>query len=94
MIASEKNIATNVPIIKNGANGTSLLKPFFFKKIRTTPIIAPKKKDKNRPTKILGKPKSKPNNIANLTSPNPIHRPPDIMKIKKKNALAIHDAIR
>ena len=94
MIFSPKKSATSVPMIKKGANGNSLFNPYFLKYIKIIPSIAPKKKDKNKPTKIFGKPNKSPNKIANLTSPKPIHAPLDIKKINKKNPDAIIDAIK
>ncbi len=78
-------MAIKVPVIKNGAKGTSLFKPFLPENIIINPIIAPIKNAKNSPTNIIGKPKISPNNIANLTSPNPIQAPLETRYIIKKN---------
>ena len=94
MIFSPQKSATNVPMIKNGANGTWLFKPFLPNKINPNPIIAPKKKDKNSPAKITGNPKSKPKRTANFTSPKPIHRPLEIRYITPKKVKAIKTAPR
>ena len=94
MIFSPKKSATSVPMIKKGANGNSLFNPYFLKYIKIIPSIAPKKKDKNKPAKILGKPNNNPNKIANLTSPKPIHRPFDTKKMARKNPKAMADAIK
>ena len=71
--------------MRNGPKGISLFKPFFLKSIKPDPTKAPRKKAKNSPARIFGKPSKNPNRIASLTSPKPIHRPPEIKKIKRKN---------
>lgn len=76
--------AKNVPIIKNGANGTSLFSPFFSERTKPTPIIAPIMNDENKATTILGNPKKNPIKIANLTSPNPIQFPFETRKRERK----------
>lgn len=81
---SPQNKAAKVPKIKNGANGTSLFKPFLPKIIKAKLIIAPRIKAKNNPTKIPGNPKINPSRIANFTSPKPIHLPLDKRKSAKK----------
>ena len=86
MILEPKIIATNVPNIKNGANGTSLFKPFLPNSINPNPIIAPHKKAKNNPASMPGYPKAKPNKSASFTSPKPIQLPPEIRNINKKNS--------
>lgn len=80
--------AKKVPKIKKGAKGSSLFKPFLCKNISATPIIAPNAKAKNKPAKMLGKPKINPNSIASFTSPKPIHRPRENINIAKKKAVA------
>lgn len=85
IIFCPQNRATNVPVIKNGPNGISLFKPFFPKNINIAPITAPKKNAKNKATKTFGKPSKNPIKTANFTSPNPIQRPFEIKKIKRKN---------
>lgn len=79
----------NVPIIKKGAKGIWLFNPFFSRIINPNPIIAPKRKAKNIPHKMLGKPKRSPKSRANLTSPKPIQRPLEIKNIDRKNPEAI-----
>lgn len=72
-------------MIRKGPNGISLLKLLSLKIINTTPIIAPKKKAKNKATDMFGQPKNKPIKKDSFTSPNPIQRPLDTRKIKRKN---------
>ena len=84
MILSPKNMETRVPAIKNGAKGISLFSPFFCKSISINPIIAPKKKDKNNPARMLGKPNKSPKRMASFTSPKPIQAPLDIKNISRK----------
>src|SRR3989344_5829271 len=93
-----QNIVTNIPKIKNGANGIWLFNPTtlppkdILEKIEIKPIIAPKKKLKNKPIKILGKPNKRPNKTTNLQSPKPIHSPFDIKNIIQKNKNDINPA--
>lgn len=85
IILSPQNKATNVPVTKKGPNGNWLFIFFFPKPIKNNPKIAPNKKDKNKATKILGKPKKSPIKNPILASPSPIHLPRDMNQIKKKN---------
>ena len=80
-----KNKERKVPVTKKGPKGTSDFQVFLPKTINPNPIIAPIKKAKKRPTKILGKPKNKPIKTASLKSPNPIHFPPENKIMAKKN---------
>ena len=89
----------NVPITKNGPNGISLFKLFFLpvrsgKTINIKPIIAPKKKAKNKAVKIFGNPNKIPIKRANFTSPKPIAMPLENKNIIKKNPDAIAAASR
>ena len=77
-----------MPVIKNGPKGISDLRVFLPENINPSPIIAPRKKAKNRATRILGNPKIRPIKKASLMSPMPIHFPREIKTINKKNAAA------
>lgn len=78
IITSPKNKEKNVPEIKKGAKGTSDFKLFLFKKTKDKPIIAPRKKEKNKATKIFGQPKKRLIKKNNSTSPKPNHFPLEI----------------
>ena len=88
MISLPQNKAINVPVTKNGPNGISLFRPFLLARISPIPIIAPKKKAKNRATRIFGKPRKRPIKKANFTSPQPIHFPLEIKIIARKKPAA------
>ncbi len=81
-------MAIIVPVTKKGPKGISLFKPFLPNKINPIPIIAPIKKAENKAAKIFGKPIKIPMKKTNFTSPNPIHLPLEIRKIKRKNRKA------
>ena len=83
-----KKKAVKVPVIKKGPKGTSDFKVFLPDNINPIPIIAPRKKAKNKPTKILGNPKINPIKKASFMSPPPIHLPLEINTIKKKKIAA------
>ena len=77
-----------VPVTRKGPNGTSDFKLFLPEITSPNPIIAPIEKAKNKATKIFGKDKNSPIKKANLTSPKPIHLPPEIKTIARKNKAA------
>ena len=72
-----------MPVIKNGAKGTSDFKLFFLKIINPIPIIAPKEKAKNRAKIVLGKERKRPIKKTSFTSPKPNHLPLEKRKIAK-----------
>ena len=76
---NSKRKAKKVPKTRNGANGISLLIRYFL--VRATsniPRIAPDQKDKTKPKKTNGRPKSQPSPMASLASPSPIQLPEEI----------------
>ncbi len=85
IISLPQNKAINVPLTRKGPKGTLLVKLFLAKATKPNPIIAPIKNEKNKPTKILGKPRKRPIKKPNLASPKPIHLPRDKNQIRKKN---------
>ena len=87
-------MAMIVPATKKGPKGISLFKPFLPNKINPIPIIAPIKKAKNKAAKIFGNPIKIPMKKTNFTSPNPIHLPLEIRKIKRKNKEATSAAYK
>ena len=87
-MAGPQNMATNVPVTKNGPKGTSDFKDFLPKIINPIPIIAPVRKAKNKATNMLGKPKIKPIKKPNLISPTPIQRPRDSKTMARKKPAA------
>ena len=77
-----------MPVIKNGPKGISDLRVFLPENISPNPIIAPRKKAKNRATRILGNPKISPIKKASFISPIPIHFPRETKTISKKKTEA------
>jgi len=84
MISLPKNIAINKPVTRKGPKGISLFNVFLPMIINPKPIIAPRKNDEKRATKIFGLPRNIPIKNANFTSPKPIHLPFETNQRKKK----------
>ena len=79
-----------MPRLKNGPNGTSVLREIFFLKNKSKiPKTAPIQKESIKALIAPFKPRKKPAPKNNLESPSPIHLPFEITQSKKRKAAGI-----